>query len=808
MGLHQQIGSINRVDDLNTLQAFFSNASSPISAIILYGRPGIGKSYISNSMTKRFPEHLLLEIPLSDSSSSSLTGSAQRTLGKFINEAATDKQASFTSFSNWLPSYSDPGLLNKLLNAVRKDIQIQVRRLLPGANELVNRLSGVGDYAADEIFGASDNTGVILSGEYVLEALKEKPAFIQIRNAQSLDQDSCDFIEKLMSRNFDHKFIFEFTGDVPNDRLRNVESIFGKRVEIMPVGQMDFHEFIETFKKLEIGSDVIESGRQQYSQNNGNISDMLYHVDYKRSQKKSGGILTAKKDEPKGTRAVLSTVNKEGKFILALMALHGGDIYRARLDIILKNSDLLQMTSIKKELRALDDLKLINGYHVNVVNFHDDVTRHVLNWDQYQSIRLLAAREMISFFEKTFDEKSNVKCNEMEAIGRLIYLYALTGDDEGLRSSLVELDRKPARFHRIEDAKRTLAPIKKIMSSRPNDELLHLRAGYCSTAFNCRLYEEALDVVKTLPQNEPSVRLMRAAVLSHLGQHEKAILFCNELIQDDYISSSIRVRAYIISIYACRRSGQFSNAYTLFYQGKYMEFTDPLDKALLYRTAEVVHRSDLSLPYQEEAIRLIDEHGDNLLKGFVRIDYGMQLGRLGCNDKAREELVKASDFLDDAPTQRYATENNLAVLNLNEGIYDQKTISMLNFTLMNASVAFDALAAELNLMITHTLGSNKEKAIWYMEAISERIDKWSNPDKSLLALVSQNLVWSANVFELKSKVAEYTKMQKHDGIVSHIQWKREKFGPIPAKYNPPKNTYRPCWLSPWHFPMHITLQEQ
>ena len=661
------------------------------------------------------------------------------------------------------------------------------------------------------MFGADVEAGAVLSKQYVIDALANTPAFLSIFNAQTLDDVSYQFFQELLVDHPGHKLIFEFTGDEPSGRLDSLKRLLeekGVRTYTAPVKKIDFEEFAHSLARMAIDDEIIAQAKERYEETNGNIRDMLYHVDYDLRRRDFGQSSSLTKTQARGTRAALNLATDTERLVLSVVALHGGEILSDRLNSILTASDLFSFTPLTEAVDRLQSLGLIKVEGALVACEHDDVSHHVGDWSEYRKFVLVAARRMIAFFEKTFDAENQPDITQMEALGRLIFLYAVTNDAEGLRSVLAELDRQCARYSRPAEARRALIPIKKMLDEARTEQLLHLRAAYCATTYNCRLYDEAQEIVETLPPGEPCVRLMKAATYNRLDRHDIALAICAAIAVDPEVPQSVKVRARIVSIYAHRSRCDFSAALTAFHSGEAADIRDPLDKALFLRTAEVILRTDLSLPYLQRAKSLFDEHEARLLKGFTCIDIGMQMGRLGRHKEAREELGMAENLLKAAPSQRFATANNLAIIDLNEGTCTENTLALLRYTRETAPIDFDSIAAEINLLIAHTLRGEQATAVDCMKSVVQRIEAWSNPDDGLVELVAHNLGWAARTFGSDEVADRYRHLQMQHSKANHSTWKAETFGPIPREYPVPDLPYRVCWLSPWHFPMHIKLQAQ
>ena len=112
MGGLSQIGCVDRIEDLRALQGTLINGPSPSTAILLYGRSGIGKSFLSDEMTMWFPAHLVIKVRLSDQPNATLDGCAQRAIGKELNDLAEEGEHPFPAFDKWFRKNSDNAFLN------------------------------------------------------------------------------------------------------------------------------------------------------------------------------------------------------------------------------------------------------------------------------------------------------------------------------------------------------------------------------------------------------------------------------------------------------------------------------------------------------------------------------------------------------------------------------------------------------------------------------------------------------------------------------------------------------------------------
>lgn len=813
MWIADEIGCVDRLDDYAYLSGAMTCEKQPVSGFALYGRSGIGKTYISDLLASRNVALLPLEVSFSATDSAVIDGVAQRTIGLYLHNTATQKKRSFPTFERWLKTYSKKDLLERLLEDIYDDFKEKHARKLAGIPSLIEYFTATGKFSPARVFDAKVGAGVSLSSQYVMDSLVSNPFFCRIRNAQKIDEVSCDFLSELVFNSKGSKVIFEFTCDEVDGKMQRVIDVFGNRdlvVKPHAVGIIDFDEFKNSFLNLppregnnEIDSMIIESARERYAETSGNVLDMLYHVDTLLL-----GCSKTTNISLKGTRAKLNQVRDIERIIISMLALHGGAIKSSRLKALLGRQILFSHKSLAHSIADLISKQLVRKRKNTYMLLHDDVSHQILTWDEYSRAVQLVAKDMVGYFE---DELANNKSKSeyIEIVGRLIHLNSVVEDAEALRSLLAELERKSASFLSPEEARRALMPIWKMIKGTENNSLLHLKAAYCTTAYNSRLYQEAHDSLSLMPQDEHDVRLMQAAVLNRMDEHDHALKCCAAILSDSSISSDRKIHARIVAIYAYRSKCEFEACYQVFRQGKSKLNGSPVNQALFLRTAEVILRADLSLPYLQASKRQFRKSGQTELWAYACIDLGMQLGRLGNVVEARRELKEADELLAVNPTQRFAVSNNLAVINMNEGIFDDDTISLLLYTQKTSTIVFDKLAAKMNLLIAYTMRNERDSVRQTFDDLLKGVGGWEKRDQGLLELIGCNMAWSTKTLKGDPrKILKFKQYQQQYLTANHWTWKNTKFGPIPGEYMLPNKPYRVCWLSPWHFPMSIKLQHQ
>ncbi|MGE4290985.1 MAG: hypothetical protein AB7E32_02135 [Desulfovibrio sp.] len=815
MWIADKLGCVDRLDDYVYLSEAMDSTQHPVAGFALYGRSGIGKTFISDLLATKNVGLKALEIPFSATDSAVKDGFAQRALGKTIHEEAERDSVHFKTFEKWLLSYPKKNLLCRLLNDVYQDFKDQYIRKITGASATIEYFTATGEFSPLKVFDSKVEAGISLASQYVIDSLSKVKFLCKIRNAQRIDEVSCAFLSELLLYSPGSKILFEFTCEEIEGKMKRVLDIFAERgltIKPHPVSIIDFEEFKSSMIDLSvehghrpIDDSVIESARERYHETSGNILDMFYHIEtlLLRCGKSPNAKL-------KGTRARLNQIRDAERIIISILALHGGSIGNVRLKSLLGRSLLFSREALARAVSSLLDKRLIQKQRNNYMLYHDDVSHQILTWDEYSRVVQLVAKDMVAFFESEL-VKTESRSDYIEIFGRLIHLNCIVEDTEAIRTLLVDLERINCSFHSPEEARRALEPIAKIFNKYENVALAHLKAVYCTTAYNNRLYNETWRVLSGIQSNSDDIYIMQAAVLNRMDEHDKALECCSSIIAHNAIPAGTKIRARIVAIYAYRSKCEFEACYRMFCEGKesLTSETESKDQALFLRTAEVILRADLSLPYLRTSKQKFKKLNEKILLAYVCIDLGMQLGRLGLADEAREELNEANDLLAANPTQRFAVTNNLAVINMNEGRFDNNTISMLLYTHRTSTIVFDKLAALMNLLIAYTMRTERYAAQKVADDLISGVGRWKKRDPGLLELIGYNLAWSTKKLGGDSKkVQRFQLYQKKYLEANHWIWKEQKFGPLPEKYILPRKPFRVCWLSPWHFPMSIMLQHQ
>jgi len=122
---------------------------------------------------------------------------------------------------------------------------------------------------------------------------------------------------------------------------------------------------------------------------------------------------------------------------------------------------------------------------------------------------------------------------------------------------------------------------------------------------------------------------------------------------------------------------------------------------------------------------------------------------------------------------------------------------------------FDRLAAEMNLLIAYTMRNERKLVKQVSRNLIKGVQRWEKRDQGLLELIGYNLAWATHKCGGDPLlVKRFKQYQKQYLNANHWTWKEQKFGHLPDEYTLPGKPYRVCWLSPWHFPMSITLLNQ
>jgi tetratricopeptide (TPR) repeat protein len=719
---------INRKRDIEILSEIVNSRLAEEQILVVSAESGIGKTRLVDRVLEGYRRTPVFHVRTVDHPQFVVEqGAYLQSTFRAIAETA-DKDSRLLHFSTFRKERR--GL--STLGIVAKGALVHVSKKYLGDNAA----SVVADATGKLIRENSPSNDLEL---YALDILEQNPCLIRIENLQKIDAESLNALCRILETCRNVCAIFEYTekspGAVPFETIQATCRNYGLRLNAYHVAPIAIEELFESLKDF---PDILFGAlKQHYEAEGGNLRvliDLRVWID---NQSRAGSDKKIDIGELNTTRAVLRSLGNPSRLLLALVAVHGGDVDAELVNAALAALPVAQAQSlgvvdaaaIIKELCAIQYLAQSES-RLRIA--HDSVTAALID-DPANAKMLALARTIWIDLYRSIADAGDPFVPATEALHWLALLYSAANQVEQLlwvfercgHAALESLapKRVVALFDQIADraAERSL----RIEPSRL-DQLLEYQG---EILYDANWLNEACACFERAGKLRLSARLMYAD--SCISANRSDIGFATlDLLEEEHagerLSGPVHFRTGLIRLHGLRSAGQLEECETLFCKMLKLEKELPAkQRAFLQRSADVGLYRDDDIPeamrYLEESIAVCEQLELRADEAAARLALCQHLGYAGRLDEAQAQLDKAEALAKRVWIEQYSLLNNRAVISLLRGDDQHAAAAMLIKALMLATEDGDQL-----LILANLLGAGHDAATPQLARLVEDIPDLSD----------------------------------------------------------------------------------
>lgn len=691
------------VEDINK-----NNGNLRNRVLFIWSDSGIGKTSIvekSSHNTALCKPIVIIDTP--PINNNELVGN-----GDFISYIAEGISNYFTVQGWSLKDFLTLGLSERLQKSESYKIIANLTNFpLAVFSTLCERALSLNDADAEKIVNGYDLDSVLINSEYIKSMLETFSFVLNVSNIQNIDSMSIMQLQKILSLISGQYFIFEYTTkDKDTDNLWQLAKMLEK------VADIDVYEINEL---------PIEYALTIANPSNYNMIDELENF-YKHIAKGNLYKLCKIKNELDGTGALknltdpiklqIENLNYQQKLLLSIICLSDGSIEKYVFkDIIEFISRQYYISS--EDLLCLDDFIEENEhfYRVQHASIIDSLDIGIENFASVTAYKFL--QEYYTF--KVHCESENDK-QKNEYNFQLLKLYSIF-EPARILQKLNEFKTLIISCVSEIQGKKLLD---KIFFSFPSETDESIKLHIINLGYEVGFYKSAYCLLQEINCNDENKFILECMLLNRTDKHLENISKCEKLLKEKGHSPRFFLIINMIKMLSERSLNDVKSYHKTFnriFNNK--KLVGLYEYGFLLRNSQIVFSYKDSLQYIKRSMDFFTTKKAYKDAACSELTYAVQLSRLGYLDQATMHLNNVKSILLDSTFEKHIVYVNQSAISLLNGTSDERTLLLLEKSLLSATTNFDKLAILNN------------KLCWYIKNnIEERlfIDLKYQLDKHLL----------------------------------------------------------------------------
>lgn len=720
--------------------------------LILYSLSGIGKSTLSNRVLKLVPQYIPICVRTNPENDNKLQPE-----GTYLEKIFNCFVSFFHLFKSEYPRYCFDYYISHNKSALIKREALESMFSSVSADEpllstgisvakyISSRLYKLYEYNSLNRLHLSTKESMLIAHEYIKYVLKNTNICLNIDNLQNIDCYSLHLITEWISISARKSFfLFEYTisNTDKTESLIKFASNFQNidlDVQLLPLGRLDVENAVSAVKKAypdakEDNSFFEEVKAFYIYHSNGNMQKLL---DF--SLKYTVHSMLQKSYDP--TYEKLSFVKSNGKYILAIIVMHGGEIESSLLHHIISTSITPLILDYEKQIDNLTyQYELIEDKNNCYVLKHATLTDAWHNHDdELNRFNMLAYKNCCLYYNRILEENLGDQENSEQALLFLLRIYSKHEPEKIIEvidkmNSIISERIRPEQI--FEYFQIFLEYIK-------DDE-----AKYCTSlykmmffCFNHGLFKNCLYIIQILDTIDSEAEkfvlfVYKVNCIEYLELHNEAIIMCENRLKEEN-DDRHKYICYLLLMGCCRSVNQMDKV--MMYVDKIKSiphFTEIYEYGIFLRLSEIYMERSTALSDVEKSV-LFYIGKNQLLETKSRITYSFLLAVTDDLDKAEEQLNmcievdKGTHYWDSI---LYLNKASIFILRKK---FNAEVASLLKKAELATNSSFDLLLILTLQMINTYEMEHTQLSEFLLKRIARLLSHES--DKHLIALVAYNL---------------------------------------------------------------------
>lgn len=721
---------INRKRDIQFLSGLLNARPADRRILIISAETGIGKTSLVDKLLEKVQSLPIIHLKMIDHPRfvAEQGEYIQRLFAAIAETASQDNRLpDFTTFQQRRRNDST-------VKAVVKGTLVHLGKKYLG-DEAVKAVTDVADQAVGTFDEPPDNN----LETYALDILERYDCFLRVENIQKIDGRSLERLSRILSLCPRVYSILEYTDKAmdsfPLSTIVDSFKSYDLKVDVYPVEAISPEELFAGLKPYP--GILFQTLKRHYEAERGNLRVLVdLRVSAELSSQTEAHSSTS--DSLATTRAVIRILGNAKRFVLAMLAAHGGEV---ESDILasafasLTNSEVqaLGVADLTGILNDLCGVRYVAKFESKLRIAHDSILPVLAEDPQSKRMSLLATSMWIGFYRRVVDEDDPF-IPKTEALHRLALFYSSSGQLEQLLWVLEQCGHSaleslaPRRLVALFDQIVRGATQNLGIQISHVDRLLEYQG---EILYDANWLDEACECFERVTQLSLPARMMYADASigtsrAEIGFRELDALE-NEHQGCDRHSRMVHLSTGLIRLHGLRTAGKLDECEFLF--RTLLDARDALpqaEQAFLMRGADVGLYKDGDVPEIMDclaaSITLCEKNGLSADEAAARLALCQHLGYSGRLDEATAQLDAVERLSRIVWIERYSILNNRAVLSLLKGDDKRFAVNILTRALMLATEDGDRLLILANLLGAGQ-GSAAPQLLRLLDEISDLSDE-------------------------------------------------------------------------------------
>lgn len=685
---------VNREQDLAEVLNILERPRDRPLSVFIAAASGVGKSRFLDEVARQSTSPQLLRVRIRRSRGSRLeNGFFLIQIAATLHKASetTAHIPSLTDFNKNLKSYlADENFGLEATDELLKELDVPLVRQIKG---FLERRFSLGEFKPKELLGVNEQAAVAYLKRYIRAVVERHDVGLIFENMHLIDEDTLAFLVETVSWPSKAVLMCEITS-IEAASQANFWS-FGELVEEFERAGFDletkllapltFEHFSQVASNRGVNAD--EYLKTAYSNEAGNIR-AIYNVAAVRERQQGS---TLQVDESTSEQ-LFASLNRNEKFLIVALHAHDGSVTTAHLDNFLDQvgSHGIEVADLKQSLIDLS-LSEVIGIENSQVGFAHDNLAHALEHMAPPAMVHLAQKIWLDVYEALSKTKSE---------WLFYFQLAIAHGDERLLAKALHRVAKIAvgtHFHdqSIDALTSAADTLVKIDDSQSQDMARKGLHQIVQTLFELEAYEQVEALLPHVRTDAQTTGLLNVAVASRMDRLEDVFRRTSSDATQDFTDKTGFAILRLIALATLHQRDDALNLYkdTMATPGTTQS---PYYPHLMRNTDIFLSHSESLDPIRRSA-EIFAVQGDQIEEAHSYNALGMQLGRLGRLDEARDALRHAENLMADHSSGHAQTLNNRAVVRVADGKIDEGTRMLFHLARDTVQFPFDRVVLAQNL---------------------------------------------------------------------------------------------------------------
>lgn len=718
---------VNRHNERHLLLDLLQSFHRQNRTVIIVGDTGVGKSELTNyTLTKYAINELFFKVEIKYSINNKYEdGVYLREVAKHIHTKSN--QYNIESFADYIKQMTSKTFKEQIFSSIREDI---IDKMLFGKRiikEYSDMFFNEGTYNINSILNSYNAEQYSLMKEYIDYIFRKYNLILNIENIQNIDKNSFIDIVTACQKSKGSLLLLEYT---PKENviyslsdLTNYFEHIGIPVNVINVKPLSLDDVKLIINKQPKASwELIKNSFINWNGNLKPVIDLLTRIKYDEHYLENNKIEKVNNYSEES----ISKLASHSILLLIIIAEHIDPIeYSIFQEFINDSNELFHYINISSELLILEKFGYLKKDRLNrYVISHDSIISVLQNNKHFLKLRILAKRLWYNIYQNeniiTFVSKS-------VRLSKLLYFASQLNLDNVIVSYLNDIYTEALKAKYPESIIEYVLIVRQklIKKTSSRDKI---DAWLISLYYNLAYSEKAYEIIKDTSNHNSLITLITILVLEDIGKKEEALSLCElelKLNNHQNLNYELALRSTRLMInYVIGNYDIALQEYSELYNNP--KYCDLFEYGFVLRNAELIYSEtsfrDSLIPIWE-SVKHFHKYKAFKMEAYSRITYGVQSALIGRFSIALRQFKIAGNLLQDIVIERHSILNNISVVNLYQGNYNNEIKENINRAISLSQRDFDKTALYMNYLALLDWREENEEAKSVISILLTRLNQ-------------------------------------------------------------------------------------